>query len=225
MVFKEYKNVKYIEKMPELRQEKMPVLIYLHGAGGRRGTLEALAAHPFYGEKSLLTAPDSPLLIFTPLCHANSWFEMFEKLQAFVKMVASREDVDPKRIYLTGASMGGYGAWQLAMTMPDMFAALVPICGGGMYWDAYQLRTTAVWAFHGVLDPVVLPEESVKMVAAINAHPDCIPAKLTLVENLPHNVWEYVFENRELRDWLLAQRKCEERIDPKNLFSGAKQFG
>lgn len=223
MFFKEYQNVKYIERMPRVPQEKMPVLIHLHGAGSRKGTLELLANNPV--QNSVFTAEDSPLLVLAPLCDVNSWFEMFEKLQAFVKMIAARDDVDPTRIYLAGASMGGYGAWQLAMTLPDIFAALVPICGGGMYWDAHQLRTTPVWAFHGVLDPVVKPEESVKMVAAINSYPDCIPAKLTMLEAVAHNAWDAAYASRELRDWMLAQRKCGEQIDPKNLFESGKQFG
>ena len=64
--------------------------------------------------------------------------------------------------------MGGYGTWQLAISMPEAFAAIVPICGGGMYWDAGRLKKVPVWAFHGDSDPTVFPEESVKMVNAVN---------------------------------------------------------
>lgn len=76
--------------------------------------------------------------------------------------------VDKKRVYLIGASMGAYATWQMAMTRPDIFSAIVPICGGGMCWNAARLKEMGVWAFHGVLDNIVLPEESIKMVNAVN---------------------------------------------------------
>ena len=224
MECKEFGKIQYVEKMPGIPSEKMPVLIYLHGAGARRGKLEQIVNHEFFNH-SVMAAEDSPLLTVAPLCYANSWFEMFQELQAFLNMIAARPDVDAKRVYLMGASMGGYGTWQLAMTLPDLFAAIVPICGGGMYWDAYQLRTTPVWAWHGALDTVVKPEETMKFIAAINSHPDCPRAKLTMLESAEHNAWSPAFASRELLDWLLAQTKCDEKIDPKNLFSGTVQFG
>jgi dienelactone hydrolase len=36
---------------------------------------------------------------------------------------------DPSRIYLTGHSMGGHGAWHLGVTYPDRFAAIGPSAG------------------------------------------------------------------------------------------------
>ena len=150
MECKKFRTIDYVEKMPTVPGEKMPVLIYLHGAGARRGKLEQIVNHEFFN-RSVMAAEGSPLLTVAPLCYANSWFEMFEELQRFVNMIASRPDVDSKRVYLMGASMGGYGTWQLAMTLPDLFAAIVPICGGGMYWDAYQLRTTPVFSGKGTL--------------------------------------------------------------------------
>jgi dienelactone hydrolase len=36
---------------------------------------------------------------------------------------------DPERVYLTGHSMGGHGAWQLGATFPDRFAAVGPSAG------------------------------------------------------------------------------------------------
>ena len=74
--------------------------------------------------------------IDAPQCHAETWFKLFETLIDFARQQAARPDVDPDRIYLCGISIGGYASWQLAMTCPELFAALVPVCGGGMYWNA-----------------------------------------------------------------------------------------
>ncbi len=224
MEFKKHLSIEYIEKMPAQPAEKMPVLISLHGAGTRRTSLDYLL-NDIPVMRSVYLREDSPFLVIRPLCHANTWFEIFQDLQSLVNAIAARPDVDPRRICLMGASMGGYGAWQLAMTMPDTFAAVVPICGGGMYWDAAQLRTTPVWAFHGALDPTVRVEETLKMVAAINSNPDCIPAKLTILENVYHDACNAVLESLEVREWMLAQRKTDEKIDWKNQFAGSEAFG
>ena len=43
--------------------------------------------------------------------------------------------IDTNRIYLTGHSMGGHGAWHIGMTHPDIFAAMAPSAG----WTSFQL--------------------------------------------------------------------------------------
>lgn len=93
--------------------------------------------------------------------------------------------MDQSRVYIIGVSMGAYATWQMCMSHPDWFSAAVPICGGGMYWDAQRLRNLPVWAFHGALDTVVLPSESKKMVDAVNQKGG--NAKLTIFEKDGHN--------------------------------------
>ncbi len=42
---------------------------------------------------------------------------------------------DPSKIYLTGHSMGGHGAWQVGATFPDRFAAIAPSAGWISFWS------------------------------------------------------------------------------------------
>lgn len=102
-----------------------------------------------------------------------------------------------------GASMGGYAAWQLAMSMPDLFAAIVPICGGGMYWNAARLVNVPVWAFHGKRDPVVFVEESEKMVTAVNRCGG--NARLTVYPEKEHDSWTDTYQNWEVFEWMLSK--------------------
>ena len=200
MECKQFRTIQYVEKMPTVSGEQMPVLIYLHGAGARRGKLEQIVNHEFF-QRSVMAGEDSPLLMVAPLCYANSWFEMFEELQRFVNMIGSRPDVDSKRVYLMGASMGGYGAWQLAMSLPEYFAAMVPISGGGMAWNAKRLVNIPAWAFHKEKDPTVSLDESVKMVEAVNRAGG--RAKLTVYPGEGHDAWSDTFSNIEVFSWLL----------------------
>ena len=101
-----------------------------------------------------------------------------------------------------GASMGGYGTWQLAMSLPELFAAIVPICGGGMYWNASRLVNIPIWAFHGGKDTTVFKEESIKMVDAVNKCGG--NAKITIYPENGHDAWSDTYKNPEVFHWLLS---------------------
>ena len=197
-------GVRYIIDHPQdfKQGEKYPLLILLHGAGGRGDDIEVLKNNPFYRFARLR---ELPFVTVAPLCEENTWFDMWERLTAFIKQMAGSEFIDKTRVYLMGASMGGYATWQIGMSLPWLFAAIVPICGGGMYWNAARLKNVPVWAFHGERDKLVLPEESEKMVAAVNAAGGC--ARLSLYPEVCHEVWLDVYSDAEVFAWLLSNAK------------------
>ena len=194
----------YLVRYPDAYREgnTYPVLLFLHGAGTRGNRTDALRAHPFFADTQ--KHPDFPFVSVAPLCSENTWFDLFESLEALVEQIVKAPFADPRRIYLMGASMGGYGTWQLAMSMPEVFAAIVPICGGGMYWNAARLVNVPIWAFHGAMDTVVCPEESRKMVDAVNRAGG--EAKLTLYPENAHNAWSDTFADPEVFSWLLSHK-------------------
>jgi predicted peptidase len=59
-------------------------------------------------------------------------------------------------------SMGGFGTWSLSLQFPELFAAIVPMCGGGVPVDAWKIKDIPVWAFHGAKDKDVPVEETEK---------------------------------------------------------------
>lgn len=196
------KSLKYLYCSPNT-DDIIPLIIYLHGAGSRGSELSQMSHAGPIGE--LEKGRKIPARIVAPQCCGDTWFELFETLTDFAENTANESGVDKSRIYLTGVSMGAYAAWQLAMTKPDMFAALVPVCGGGMYWNAARLKNMPVWAFHGALDEVVFPEESVKMVRAINKNGG--NAKITMFEKADHNAWDPAFSLDEMWEWMLSQKR------------------
>ena len=198
--------------------KKYPLVIYLHGAGGRGRDINIIANHPFFSESAeFLTDAVS----VAPQCYSDSWFNIFEQLQEFLEQVIALDYVDKSRVYLMGASMGGYGTWQMAQCRPELFAAIVPICGGGMYWNTGRLKDMGVWAFHGADDKTVLCEESVKMVEGINKRGG--NAKLTIYENTPHNAWTPTFRNADMWEWLFEQRSAY--LGEKSEYDNVAQFG
>lgn len=220
---REFGKLQCVVKEPDKLAEKNPTIIFLHGAGSRGNDIGVLEQNPFFNENSYISNENSPFMVFAPLCNRNSWFDMFEQLQDFVKIVADHPAVDANRLYLMGTSMGGYGSWQLAMTMPEYFAALVPVCGGGMRWNVKRLINVPVWAFHGKDDKTVPPEESVFMVEKLNEVGG--NARLTLLDNTAHNSWDYAYAQRELFDWMLRQRNTNTPEVQDNEYADSKQFG
>ena len=82
-----------------------------------------------------------------------------------------------------------------------------------MYWNASRLVNVPIWAFHGEKDPVVLKEESIKMVNAVNKCGG--NARLTIYPENEHNAWSDTYNNHEVFRWLLSNtnKNSENLID------------
>ena len=198
-----FKEIDYVIRYPEnfSEKEKYPLLFYIHGAGGRGRDINLIYNHNFFEETEKYNLN---MVSVAPQCYEDSWFSIFEQLQEFIVYVINQEFIDKERVYLMGSSMGGYTTWQLAMSRPELFAAIVPICGGGMYWNADRMLNMGVWAFHGSADTTVYPEESRKMVNSLNNKGG--NAKLTIYEGEGHNAWTPTFNNQEMWNWLFEQK-------------------
>ena len=99
--------------------------------------------------------------------------------------------------------MGGLGSWSLIAEHPGMFAAAIPVCGGGDERLARRLVKTAIWAFHGTQDQAISVERTRRMIAAIrNAGGE---PKYTEYTDLGHNSWDRAFHEGDLLDWVFAQ--------------------
>ena len=194
--------IRYPHGFDEGSSKKYPVVLFLHGSGTRGHDLSVLKGNAFFKHTLKM---DLPFVTVAPQCNRNSWFDHFETLRDFAVGIQSMNFADPERIYLVGVSMGGYGAWELAMSLPEVFAALIPLCSGGMYWNAGRLGKMPVWAFHGKKDSVVFVTESQKMVEALNKKGN--DARLTVYKDNGHNVWDDTFTDPAVFEWMLSQKK------------------
>lgn len=224
MDFFELNGLQYLIRYPNGfdATKKHPTLLFLHGAGSRGKDFHNLVEDNIFFD-TLDTLEDFPFVVVAPLCSENTWFDLWEHLIALTHHVADLPFLDADRLCLMGTSMGGYATWQLAMSLPEQFAAIVPICGGGMYWNASRLKNTPVWAFHGECDPVVKMEESVKMVDAVNAKGGS--ARLTTYPEVGHAAWVPTYANTEVYDFLLSHRRSGAAITGEGDLTGAKQYG
>jgi len=215
---------------PKTEEGKLyPLVIYLHGAG-ERGTDTRLVlknsgainfAHPDWQKKH-------PCYVFAPQCPEDSrWIEP-EHVKCILEAVHTLPQshaIDRKRIYLTGLSMGGFGTWNLISLHPELFAAAMPICGGGDPKAVLAAKDVPVWAFHAADDPVVSVDglqdslgyqgfygtRRVMTALRSTGNPDVRYTEYPsgYMENSwgahPHASWEPAYANIEALEWLFSK--------------------
>ncbi|GIV85483.1 MAG: hypothetical protein KatS3mg052_2490 [Candidatus Roseilinea sp.] len=189
-------------------QAKWPLLVFLHGSRevGRDISRLRRAILPQIVEEN----PEFPFIVVSPQSptRQHGWYPSLDAIEALLDMLQTELAVDPDRIYLTGLSMGGYGAWALAMDAPDRFAAIAPVVGGYFY-SARQLcalKDKPIWVFGAQLDRNVPLRESERVVNALRScggNP-----RFTVFENADHDRgWELAYRTTELFEWLLRQQR------------------
>ncbi len=184
------------------KKDAWPLMLFLHGAGERGDDLNLVKTH---GPPKLIEAGKQfPFVVVSPQCPKDRTWQATE-LTALVDEILAKTKIDRDRIYVTGLSMGGFGTWLLAAYTPDRFAAIVPICGGGEVISVRRLTQLPVWAFHGAKDLVVPLKRSEDMVEALKKNGG--NAKLTIYPEAGHDSWTATYDNPELYDWLLAQKR------------------
>lgn len=193
----------FVEYTCDIKDEKLPLIIQLHGAGERGCGKDDLDLVDVHGLTEHLTDGDYKCKVVMPQCPKDSfWAARVESIIRFIEQLKTEFNVDESRIYLTGFSMGAYGTWYTAMARPDLFAAIAPVSGGGMAWNAGVLDMP-VWAFHGAEDKTVSVNQSDEMVEALKRLNKDV--KYTRFENEGHIIGKLSF-TPELIEWLLSQK-------------------
>jgi predicted peptidase len=203
--------------------KQYPLVLFLHGAGERGNDNSSQLQYLPTWLAGAAWRQQFPCFVIAPQCRAEhrwSAFNWSDKKSsplaaepttdlaaaiAALEKVSASEPVDPDRVYLTGLSMGGYGSWELAARMPERFAAVSPICGGGDEAQAKKLTSLPIWCFHGGADQVVPVARSRAMIAAIEAAGG--KPKYTEFPGVGHDSWTPAYRDSGLLEWLFAQRR------------------
>ena len=195
------------------KEKPTPVVLFLHGSGETKGDksgkmpVQVGLAPAIKGTRE----KGFPALVIIPQAETRGWQadgDNGKRAVLMVDEVVKEYNGDPKRVYLTGLSMGGFGTWSLAAAHPDKWAAIVPVCGGvrGDAADpAGKVKDIPCWVWHGGADAVVKPQLSRDMVDAIKKAGG--KPKYTELPGVGHNSWDAAYGSDELFTWLFKQHK------------------
>lgn len=199
------KEIKYLLYIPPKYSgdDPWPLLIFLHGAGERGDDLDLVRKHG--PPKEIDDGRELPFIVVSPQVETGEWWSP-STVVWLLKELQGKLNIDPDRVYLTGLSMGGYGSWDTATRHPDLFAALVPICGKGDPTMVERIKHIPTWIFHGAKDTVVPMKHSEAMYDALEQYGN---ARFTVYPEADHDSWTETYGNPRLYEWILMQKRGE----------------
>lgn len=202
--------------------KKLPLVLFLHGAGERGTNNVSQLKH---GVSALLqhgAKANDPAVLLAPQCPSGmQWVNVpwsapshtmpeqpsdsMRLALALLREKLATLPIDPDRVYVTGVSMGGYGTWDAIQREPALFAAALPICGGGDTARAPSIKNIPVWTFHGDKDTAVPVNRSRDMAKALEA----CGGKIQYREypGAGHDVWTRTYNDSDVLAWFFSQHR------------------
>jgi len=203
---------------------KVPLVLFLHGSGGLGDdNLKQITGGNAYGTR-VWALPENqkhfPCYILAPQTKSgwNDYVGTQEQAEVLpglgegsrsaleiVDRLCTEFPIDERRVYVTGQSMGGSGAWNVITHRPRLFAAAVICCASASHEDGTAAIGMPVWNFHGDSDqgvPVSVSRERMAARRKAGGHP-----LYTEYAGVDHNVWQWAYTEPELLKWVFSQRR------------------
>jgi len=212
VVFNLKRSLEYYLSLPlqyDQIEDSWPLIMFLHGAGERGNDLSLVKKHGI--PRVVNEMEDFPFVTVSPQCPENDWWlNRLEDLKYLIDTIVEQYRIDESRIYLTGLSMGGFGTWHMAVEYPETFAAIAPICGGGLGILGFperviEIKHIPVWVFHGEKDNIVPVEESRVLVRELKSAGGNV--QLKIYPEAGHDAWTETYSNPELYEWFMNNRR------------------
>src|SRR5690625_4671464 len=203
---------------------KYPLVVFLHGSGERGDDNEAQLKWGVLNFATDEMMVIHPAIIVAPQCPAGERWASFsgfgspeglrlnaqpsvpmKLLMGLIHQLIEKDRVDTDRIYITGLSMGGLGTYDAITRYPDLFAAAIPVAGGGDPSKADRIANLPLWDFHGAKDAAVDPKYSREMIKALwrlGGHPG-----YTEYPDVGHFSWLAAYSDPQVLAWLFKQHK------------------
>jgi predicted peptidase len=224
-------TLKYRILYPENMEKgvKYPLVLFLHGSGERGTDNQKQLTHGaslFLDENIRKTFP---AIVIFPQCPPDikwthrlkekstegDWIFKFPTesgptkpaymVDQLVNKIVQKENIDPKRVYIMGLSMGGIGTLEFLYRWPDKYTAAVVICGGHKPELATKYASIPIWFFHGGEDDVVPCKYSQRVYEEQKKYNT--ESKYTLYPKANHNSWDQTFAEPDLLKWLFSKSK------------------
>jgi len=188
-----------------------PLILFLHGLGEKgNGTTQLIKVLRNGPPKMISRGHHFPAIVVSPQLNrgVGDWeringgqgIDNSRSLNDLVKLIKRDYNVDDDRIYVTGLSLGGGGAWAYARKYAEEIAAVVPICGVNTGATGIpDLANKGVWAFHSFHDNTVGSGATVRQMNRIAD--TTMGATDGVLNGYPRDNQDYVL-SRESMQWI-----------------------
>lgn len=233
-------NYQYFKPVNKDDGKKHPLIIWFHGNGeGGYKDYRNNVSQKLANRGAVAFAENKTQKIFggayvvAPQAD-DTWYNNYTKgyiksVKAMIDEFASENNVDKNRIYVFGASAGGYMSFRMMIEYPDYFAAFstsaaaldkVATSGGvaTTTQDLMKIRNKPLWMVHAKNDPTISYKNTSKRVydvlskyrAILSSYPN---VKIDGTEYNGHWSWIYSLRNmpvnnkgEHLFEWMAKQR-------------------
>ena len=220
-------NYQYFKPVNKDDGKKHPLIIWFHGNGeGGYKNYRNNVSQKLANRGAVAFAEDKTQKIFggayvvAPQAD-DTWYNNYSKgyiksVKAMIDEFASENNVDKNRIYIFGASAGGYMSFRMMIEYPDYFAAFSTSAAaldkaatsGGVATttqDLMKIRNKPLWMVHAQNDPTISYENTSKRVydvlskygAILSSYPN---VKIGETEYNGHWSWIYSLRNMPVND-------------------------
>ncbi|WP_166925600.1 carboxylesterase family protein [Flavobacterium poyangense] len=195
----------YVLHKPANTKENKPLIVFISGDGEKGTEIEKVKIH---GPLKYLKTQELDAYVLAPQCKENENWDI-ESIYQLIMKVRKENAIDSNRIYVTGLSSGGWAAWNLALSHPNLFAAIVPISG---FVDLIPLEEICKIAsvptqiYHGLLDDVVNVDYAVTVYKELKKC-EAKDVRLIIFDDAGHDSWTRVYDNPEIYEWMFKQIK------------------
>lgn len=217
-------NYRLLTPEENAKGKKFPLVIFLHGAGERGSDNEKQLVH---GSRMFLNPVNRekyPAYVLFPQCPKDGYWAYSQRPSSFDRLTADEEmppifkavkglidsyianpDIDKKRVYIIGLSMGAMATYDMVIRFPEIFAAAIPICGYVKPDRLASVKDVSFRIFHGDADPVVPVEGSRNAYKALKKAG--VDVELYEFPGCDHLSWNPAFNRPDFMEWLFKQKK------------------
>ena len=212
---------------------KYPLILFMHG-GGNVGTDNTRQISAIGSTQIIETDLNHPAILLAPqLAEFSDWspYNPIDRTDEILELLLENYSIDTDRMYLTGLSLGGFGATEYLRYFHQDFPGLYRFAAAAITAGAFVSQTSAdtlsetpIWFSHGALDPTVDPDFSLNGFNRVVGRPDDTPFmadagltlargptdeegihRLTIYPTRAHATWGPFLGSPNVYDWLFAQ--------------------
>jgi pimeloyl-ACP methyl ester carboxylesterase len=211
----------------EVPETPRPLILFMHGAG-EQGTNNVSQVNSNI-DNLLAEAKRRGAYLYAPQTN-NGWDSTTtkERVNRMIQRALNDHSTDASRLYVTGLSLGGGGAWNMLSGYPQRFAAGVPIAVviPNLPSPSYALNLVGqpVWAFHArddgpvtaraLINAILMAAEEPTVTFPPNSDPtdfqysnNGLDLYYTEWATGGHEIWPRVYDTSEMYDWLFGQQR------------------